>query len=220
MMRLEMRESLKSAKTIYDFKHEQIQLLYTEASIASGKSDAAKRRAGENFYVDSLEELQAGADATIAGQRREDNEGERLMCARSCEPIPEFEEYVSKIILEHYETTKAESVAAGEVEDMDGSGAVNRVQSAYAAPSPEYDSAPLSVGLMPKCDAASVTKSGTAPTSAPVHAAGLSSLLGPRDDRLTQQAHERKLSSSTSTLRKTVTRGVAKVEAWVEMQRA
>ena len=94
MMRLEMRDSLKSAKTIYDFQHEQIQLLYTEASIASGKSDAAKRRAGENFYVDSLEELQAGADATIAGQRREDNEGERLMCARSCEPIPEFEEYV------------------------------------------------------------------------------------------------------------------------------
>ena len=52
-----MRESLKSAKTIYDMKYEQIQLLYTEASIASGKSDAAKRRAGKNFYVDSLEEL-------------------------------------------------------------------------------------------------------------------------------------------------------------------
>ena len=220
MMKLEMRGSFKSAKTIYRLKHEQIQLLYTEASIASGKSDAAKRRAGKNFYVESLEELQAGADATIAGQRREDNEGERLMCARSCEPIPEFEEYVSKMILEHYETTKAESAAAAEAEGMDGSGAVNRVQSTYAAPSLVHGSAPLSIGLIPKCDAAIVAKSGSAPNSAPAHAAGLSSLLGPRDDRLTKQAYEMKLSASTSGLRRTVTRGVAKVEAWFEMQRA
>ena len=127
---------------------------------------------------------------------------------------------MGSIILEHYEATKAESAAAAEGEGLDGSGAVNRVQSAYAAPSPEYYSAPLSVGLMPKCDAASVTKSGTAPTSAPVHAAGLSSLLGPRDDRLTKQEYERKLSSSTSGLRRTVTRGVAKVESLVEKQRA
>ena len=103
---------------------------------------------------------------------------------------------------------------------MDGSGAINRLQSAYAAPSLGYDSAPLSIGLIPKCDAAIVAKSGSAPNSAPAHAAGLSSLLGPRDDRLTKQEYERKLSSSTSGLRRTVTRGVAKVESWVEEQRA
>ena len=124
------------------------------------------------------------------------------------------------MILEHYEATKAESAAAAEREGMDGSDAVNRMQPAYAAPSFGYDSAPLSIGLIPKCDAAIVAKSGSAPNSAPAHAAGLSSLLGPRDDRVTKQAYERKLSSSTSTLRKTVTRGVAKVEAWFEMQRA
>ena len=114
MMKLEMGGSFKAAKTIYRLKHEKIQLLYTEASIASGKSDVAKRRAGKNFYVDSLEELQAGADVTIAGQRREDHEIARLMCARSCEPIPEFEEFVGSVILEHYEATKAESAAAAE----------------------------------------------------------------------------------------------------------
>ena len=103
---------------------------------------------------------------------------------------------------------------------MDGSGAVNRVQSAYAAPSFGYDSAPLSIGLIPKCDAAIVAKSRSAPHSTPAHAAGLSSLLGPRDDRLTKQDYERELSSSTSGLRRTVTRGVAKVESLVEKQRA